>query len=473
MINAISYSDDTLDDSLGQIPSGYQNPSRFAENLILLMWLILLVEGLFTPYLRGAFGEGGAWWTRITPWDLFPSELIFYNPLTALIGLYIITRGRTYGHKTTRGLWMLVLIFCWGIYGALNGLLSGAPGNFWLADLRQTVLGAWIVPVICSLAPRVRLSVLLRRFYKAGMLMAIYNGTIGIMTFAGLIYEDSRFQIGWYSEYILIFMYIAILSQKVITDKGTFLSLFIISYGIIAPFHKPTIGVFVLANFFVLIFFVISSRKLGLKVYLRTFKVATMLAVGAALLMSYMFTLGNDALREWINRKYLKLQVSAGSRDLSGRRFAAWGWGIDQWKSHPFKGTGFGIWLVTYEGEGEGDVRYVPIHNLLIETLYETGVFALILWSCVIFWLARIYKYLKVCSDDYDYWAILAMYCWVLTMIAMSGAGRYLGAVNIQLTFFICVGLLTNAEAQYHTALSYGSYIYEENNLSEEGTLKH
>lgn len=436
-------------------PVEYPRYSRLAEFFILFLWVFLTLEGIFGEYIRKAFDAGNIWWTHLTRWNLFPSELLFYNPIFLLLCVIIIVKGRAWGYKTNRGIFLLLIIMGLGIAGALHGKLAGAPGNFWLADLRQSVLGAFIVPIIVILASSIRLSMVLGRFCKLCVILGIWNGMIGALTFAGVLEESSWMAVSWRGEYILILAYIILATRAIVVGKTAIFSLLAIGFGIIVPFHKPTIATFVFANLFLITLTFLASKRLGAMVYLRSIKMIIFAAIFGAMLVPWIFTLGQGRGREYFETKYLKLQNTAASRDLTGRRFEIWSWGIEEWKKNPVFGTGFGFWIQT--DTAEGGIRYVPVHNLLVSWLYQLGLVGLSIAVIVMLvWIFRMVHYFKFCdlSDIGNYWNLLGVFGWVLTMTWANLYGVVIGSIHLQLFFFMCIGFLSNAEAQHYMVVT-------------------
>lgn len=431
------------------------NHGRITELFILVCLIILILEGIFSSYLGAALEEQRAWWTKITPWKLYPSELIFYNPIFIFVVVIILLKGRAGGYKTNRGIGLLIILMGLGITSSLHGLIAGAPGNLWLADLRQSVLGAFIVPLICVIAPRIRLNIILDRFCKIGVVLGLWNGIIGVNTFAGTIHDDSLLAASWRGEYVLLLVYVVLFTRALITGKKSLLSLLAVSFGIIAPLHKPTIATFVLLNLIVagLILFLVNN--ISRKVYLRAINMIIVIGVFVVLMLPWIFSLGQGQAKAYFETKYLKLNTV--DRDLSGRRFEIWKWGLDRWKEHPFFGIGFGFWVASPGTEGD---IYTPIHNVLISWLYQTGIFGVsIILVITVLWLKRIMRFFKHCllyTLDND-WGLLGMFGWVLTMLATTGYGVYIGASHINFLLFVCIGFLSDAEAQHFLFLKNNS----------------
>jgi hypothetical protein len=307
---------------------------------------------------------------------------------------------------------------------------------------------AIFVPFFAVIAQRIRLDKLAERFYKAGMLTAIYCGIAGMLVFGGVWNEFDRQTPFWHGSFVLILMYILALTRIIITGKNTLSSILIVlalAFGILAPLHKPAIGGFIIVNIILLSLVFLKRKTIGIAAVGRAFIVFVILGIFATGLLSYVFTVGGGTAVEWVQRKFFKMNVTGGG-DLSGRRFELWGWGLDQWKQHLFLGTGFGFWIVATDGEGKA--TYVPIHSTPIEFLYEFGIIGFIVIAAVFaIWFRRMFRFIKIC-DDPDDWPLLGMFIWVVTMIITSCYGKNLGLTSVGFIFWACVAFLSNAEAQ-------------------------
>jgi O-antigen ligase len=429
--------------------------SRLAEWFVLIVWTLLCWEGVFGQYFRDALPKQEAWWMRLTPWSLYPSELGFYNPFFLLIVVFITMRGRTVGYKTVRGIGPLLILIAMGMWGAFHGFVAGAPGNYWLADFRQSFLMAIFVPFFAVIAPRIRVDKLMERFYKIGIVATVYCGIAGMLVFAGIWNEFDRQVPYWHGSFVLILMYILALTRIIVTGKNTFSSMLLVlalAFGILAPLHKPATVGFVIANMMILVIVFLKRKTLGTGAMGRSFIVFVIMCIFAVGLLSYVFTIGGGTAVEWVQRKFFKMHV-AGGGDITGGRLEFWGWGLAQWKMHPFFGTGYGFWVIT--STGEGITRYLPIHNTIIETLYQMGLigFIVIGWT-VLFCVVRMFRFIKTCKDPDD-WPLIGMFIWVVTMLVASCYGKNLGLTSVGFVFWICVAFLSNAEAQHFMAINY------------------
>lgn len=433
----------------------YPSYSRLAEGFLLFLGTILICEGVFTAYFRAVLDEKLLWWTRLTPYRLFPSELIFYGP-ALLISFFVVLRGRTAGYKTARGLWLLLPFWIVGAIQAVHGRLAGAPGNFWFTDFRQTVLMSYFAVVVCILGPRVRADVLLMRFCRIGAVLAVHNGAMGVLKFAGVIEYDSLLMPFFTSEMVFALMFALVLTRYIITGRSSKLTLWALAFGIIAPLNKPSIAAFVVVNIICLLLIAMTGRATGSARLVQSVKVFVVTAIFVAALLLWVFSIGKGSAAEWVRRTYLKEHVSAYERDISGRRFALYQWGFQQWRRHPIFGTGFGMHLIEQDEQGRWQI--IGVHNYYILYLYQTGAICFAIVSAFfLVWLGRIYRYIKHCSQPQQYWPAVAMYAWILMMLVGSAYTTALGLTSVGFVYWICVGLLNDAESQYYMAGLYES----------------
>lgn len=434
--------------------------SRSWEWFVLLMWTALCWEGVFGQYFRQSLSLEEQWWMRLTPWNLYPSELVFYGPLLPLV-IWIGIRGPRIELAGRRGWGLLAALWAVGVFQMLHGLWRGAPGNYWLADFRQNILMSVMVPFAMALGPEVRLDKLGQRFCRLGVLATIYCGVAGMLVFARVWPEHGRQVPYWHGSFVLILMYVLMLTRWIVGGRRDIPLLLGLAFGILAPLHKPAIGGFIVANgvTVLLSFIFLRARGIGLEGLKRLTLVLLMVGLFTFGLLSYVFTLGGGVARDWVARKFFKSHVSQLHRDLTGRRLELWGWGLEQWSQHPLIGTGYGIWIVTEQGDGS--YIYVPIHNALIEALYETGISGFVVLACiVIVWLVRMVRYLKWCPPSEDYWVRLGMFMWIVTMLVTSCYGKNLGLTSVGFIFWMCVGFLTIGEARYK-ADNVGEWSYD------------
>jgi hypothetical protein len=421
--------------------------SPAAEWFVLLLWVFLYLEGQFSIYLQAVVEERAAFWTRITPFALFPSELVFYGPIL-IIATFIALRGRTAGYQTSRGLWLLVILWIIHVAQALHGILAGSQQRLWLRDLRGSVLPSFVVVMICALAPRIRLAVFVERFCKIGVGFGIYNGIVGSLVFTGTLEEKSFLIGGMRATYILTLMYILAFTRLIFSGKRTTLMLWALAFGVVAPLHKPVITGFAFANVAALVLFVLTSRRFGVAPYLRTTRVALVMGVFFVVVISWLFTLGGGTAKEYVERRFLKTNVSVVSRDISEARFGAWKWGFEQWQRKPIVGTGLGFPMAIQNPDG----LWVPlgIHNIPLTTLYETGLIGFIIIMTIVFiWHVRIFRFLRICPDPEEHWPLLGMYIWIWSLMFGGLYGHIFSLENVAFILWMCVGFLTNAEAQW------------------------
>jgi O-Antigen ligase. len=330
---------------------------------------------------------------------------------------------------------------------ALHGKMAGAPGNAWLADLRQMILMSIFVPMFCVLAPRVRMWKLAERFYRIGVILALYNGTMGLLILMGLLDRQSEYAPFFAGDDVLAMMFVFVLIRSIILNKRSLLLLGVLTYGIVTPLNKPALAVFVFAIFVVFVAILFFRRRFETVVYKKAVKALFVLAVLFAVYALWLGTIGGGAAKQWLAERFLKTKVATFERDITAGRFAAYQWGIDQWKQHPFFGTGFGVNIIHFTKESK--TVTMPVHNTPITILYQTGLTGFLLCFVIfLIWLRRMYNYFQECTDAMEMWPLLGMFVWSMTMVFSTLLGQTLGINNIGFLFWMCVAFLSNAETQ-------------------------
>jgi O-antigen ligase len=432
--------------------------SKLAEFFVLFLWVFLCLEGIFTNYIEEVVVAHSAIWTRVTPYLLYPSELLFYGPVL-IISIAIMLFGKRSEYSNSRGSWLLLLFLLLGFFQAIHGKLVGYEGNLWLADLRELTLMAIFVPLFFILSQVIRINKVIERLFWVGALISIYSGISGALVLVGAINRGSLLETFHSGGQVLLMMYILALVRSVLMKKSSKLILAIFAFGILLPLHKPLIGSFVVANLFTGVIFLILGKSHGMFIYLRAVKMFFILGIFLTLLMMWTFTLGQGEAGRWLAMRFLKVGASVNEQDISTGRFDMWLWGIDQWKEHPFFGTGFGARKIIIE---ESAIGALPLHNLLVEMLMTSGIIGFLLWGTIVFiWTTRIFRFIKFYPEIDRIWGLIGIFIWILTIFFSScWFGRTMSINNIGFTFWISVGILSWAEAQYYISSQYETELY-------------
>jgi len=449
------------DSTVPYMDNNYHTHSIIAEWFVFILWAGLCFESMFTRYIWPIVVERQAFWTRLTPLHLFPSDLLFYGPIF-LISIFVVLRGRRYGYKTSRGIWLVIILLVLGAIQAIHGLMAGSTGKFWLSDYKQMVLGSIFVPFFCVLAPRIRVWKLAERFCRIGVVLAIYNGVRGALILVGGMERYAIFAPHFSGEYILLLMYAFVLIRSIVTGKASKLILAALAFGIILPLSKPALSAFVSIHPIAFITIWMFGKRIGFLVRLRSVKMMVITGLLITVIMAWLLTLGQGEAKRHLAKRFLKTGEYYQQRDLSGGRFGAYRWAILKWTEYPVFGTGFGIYMPVRTWHKNED-EAIPVHNLPLQILYETGLIGFIICFTTFFiWLRRIYIFFKTYPDISEQWPLLGMFTWAMTMIISALIGQTLGIVQIGFMFWICVAFLSNAEAQHYMTSLYEGYGGEE-----------
>ncbi len=418
--------------------------SIVAEWFVFLILLYVLAESVFSHYLQGHIEARSAWWSRITPWNLYPTEMLFYIVLL-IPGILIVLKGRQYGYHTSRGTGLLAGFLLVGAIQAIHGLVAGGRYKLWLTDFRQLYMMAIFVPVFCTLAPAIRFMKLAERLCRMGMLFAIYSGTVGLLVLTGTLQREFPFAPGQWSEQVLILLYLFVLTKSIINGKLEIFKLIAFAFGILAPLNKTPTASFVVLHvilFYILIFWV---RYEKLTVYLRTTRAIIIIVFIIFLTAPFLARLGEGEAQRWLAQRWLKAEIPGA--DVTSGRLSHWKWGIDQWKGSPLFGTGLGWRRLVISPDGE--FKPLHVHNIAITILYQTGLVGFfVCLSVFMIWFFRMKRFLITCADPEILWPSLAMFVFCMTIIAASLAGQSIGISYVGFAFWICLALISDAEAQ-------------------------
>ncbi len=421
---------------------GYGRYSRLGEWYLTACFIFLLIEGIFYRYISELTSARAYWFTRLTPYNLYPSVLYFYG-IGFLIGLLIILAGRRWWHVPIKGLGAyLVLWFVyvsWGLYGGLR------HNPWWHQDIRSTILPSIVIPWVVVLAQNIRYDVVLSRIIKIAIPFAIWNFISGILFFAGGAYIKGRsiFTITWVGEYILLLAYVLAFARSIGEGKGAKLPLIILAVGILSPLHKPVLVTFLIANIVLMYLAMRNGLKVGSVRVGKTILVLFLLLIVVAGFGKYIFSLGEGSAERFLRYRFLKEGSTLG---YSGGRIDMWRECLGWWTESPVTGKGLGKKL---HGTREGLPYALPIHNLPIQTLMQTGVVGLIIaMVAAISWLWRSITTLPLETLPVRVWTRLALVTYVCAMLITTLYGETLSVRPLAFTFWIVLAMETAAHSQ-------------------------
>lgn len=422
----------------------YRWYSRLGEWYLTACFTYLLIEGVFDRHIESLIAARKYWFFRLTPYNLWPSVLYFYG-IGFFVGLIIIFIGRRWWHVPIKGikaylaLWFVYL--GWGLYGALRHTM------WWHQDVRGTILPSIVVPWVVIIAQNIRYDVVLSRIIKISIPFAILNVISGILFFArgALTPETSILVAIWKGEALLLLAYVLVFARSIGGGKAAKLPLIILTLGILAPLHKPTIVTFFAANV-ILVYLAVRSRlKAGSVRMGNVILVLSLLLIVGAGFGNVLFGLGEGAAGRWLGKRVLK-RYGATTRELTGGRLDMWKECLDRWKTNPVIGRGLGEKLY---GQREGLPWPLPIHNLVVQTLMQTGLIGLAIAAvAAVSWLRRSIKTLAWETETVRVWTRLGLVTYICAILFATLYGESLAIRCIAFTFWIVVGMETAAHSQ-------------------------
>ena len=290
----------------------------------------------------------------------------------------------------------------------------------------------WVV----VLAQSIRYEVILSRFITLSLPFAVINVFYGVNFFAGgaIISKDSLFAADWKGTYILILAYLAVFARTIAGRKTAPLAMIILFCGILAPLQKPVLATFAFANL-LLLFLAFRVRRSGGDIRIgKTFILIIILLIIGAIGGSIIFGLGNEAASRFLVERILK--GGGEGKDLSGGRLRMWADCLGIWTEHPVLGTGLGHRLY---GMGEDGIPFaLPVHNLYIQILMETGLMGfLTLILAVGGWFHRASKTLTWETSSDRLWPRLVIITWVATMLFSVLYGESLTIMPVAFIFWM------------------------------------
>ncbi|HDY75193.1 MAG TPA: hypothetical protein ENH49_01580 [Candidatus Marinimicrobia bacterium] len=417
--------------------------SGLAEWYITACMGYLLVEAYFYNFMDHTLKARAYWFLSLTPWNTWPSAMWFFS-FGLLFGIFICLSKKD-GLVPIRGKALFILLWLVILFGAVHGKIAGYKP--WLGTFRQTILPSAIVFWVVVLAQSIRYEVILSRFIVISLPLAVLNVFYAVNFFAGgaIISKDSLFGASWYGTFILILAYLAAFARTIAGQKNARIALIILFCGIMAPLHKPVMATFAFANF-LLLFLAFRVRKSGGDIRIgKTFIVIIILLIVGMIGGSIIFGLGNNAASQYLVDRILK--GGGGGKDLSGGRLGMWVHCLKMWTKNPILGRGLGIRLY---GVGEDGIPFaLPIHNLLIQILMETGLIGfLTLILAVGGWLRRSFKTLTWETRSDRLWPRLVIITWVATMLFSTLFGEPLTVMPIAFIFWMMLAFECASHSQ-------------------------
>lgn len=410
----------------------------FAFRFYYIGMIVLLCEGLFFQ-AASRLSDAPYWIPSVLPINLMPSEIWFILVANVLMLSTYFLRGKARGHwlsACATPLYTIALIyFFWTLFGIGEGFESS------LQDFRSMAFGALCLPPLLVLSTRASFISVIKKYYDVAVFFApVYSIlAIGSRNFGLYDANSSIFATHWIFPYLLILPFFISISAWTSTGsvKHFFHSL-VFSFAIVAPMDKPAFGMYIIAVF---LFFLVGSifRILSLK----RIAMAMLGAIGLLTILSaavlVLDSSSGGAIERHVRTHYFKEGSATG--DISGGRFRMWGDSIDSWSMKPLLGWGVGKREDSYYEIDNSVISNLPAHNIVIQTLVQTGLVGLIIVvSSWLTWYVRAISYLRKVGRHPDFAIMFSMLLSVLTILGSSLYGVPTAASGVSLSLWIFAG---------------------------------
>ncbi|MFN7875404.1 MAG: O-antigen ligase family protein [Pirellula sp.] len=414
--------------------------NKLIEKAIVFAFSLLLLEGLFHKALEIQLQDRNSTWTKITPYRLFPSEILFYGPVLILGGFLFLTSNLRILRRSDS--FFLIILLSIGGLQAFRGWIRQSNDVLWLEDLRQLFLMMIFAPIFATLGTRVRIAWVLDWFSKIATIIAVLNGLFGLMLLLGLRSRGGEFDTHFSAGQILVIPYSFELARGMLTGRIAWIRLSCLAFGIIAPLEKPVLAtiVFAMASIAFLL------PRLLMKVQLSWIKAGLAFGASIAITITLVYSFAGREARDWLSARFLKTNVKEQDRDISSGRFEMWEWGIDRFFDDPLIGVGLGDRRVTYGLDGK--TYLIPLHNLSIELLCLTGILGITMFGLAfVIYLQRLRLLVRsLTSEPINCAVVVAIGAYALSMLLVSQLGRNLGVANAGLIFWSLIGFARTLE---------------------------
>ncbi len=404
------------------------------SKIFTFLFCLATAEALYRVELFEQLQDKRFWWTNITPFKLYPSELALLLAIPALCYYALARKAR----QTLSGdvLILVISIIALGICHALYGWFENSSSAIWLTDYRQTFLFFLLFPLtVWSIGPSSSRPAL-ATFCDFCIPIALLNGIVGILQFAGsgvdipLLPARTHYSCGQ----LLLLPALTTISNAGEASRPQNLRLICYLFGIITPLEKPVIAATVLSlSLLAIVIFAFSKAKGG-----RVTSISAMFAAVCLVCTIVFIAFGGESLR-YLEQRFFKTHVSDVKRDVSTGRFEMWLWGLKRFSEHPILGTGLGDRPIDPRTRLPSTA---PLHNLSVEILSQTGLVGFIVWAVFYIRMARLnIERSQRIVNSRDRAFAFSTITWLATMIASAHYGRTLGVSNVAMVFWIVMGM--------------------------------
>jgi O-antigen ligase len=416
--------------SISRVPSKKNTAKSASTWLAALTYIFLILEGTFKILIETKFSDGVAFWSKIFPVNLFPSEALFVAvglPLSVLL----IPRAFTCRPMSA---WLILtgILFIFSFTQMMHGLQNEAGNNAY-TSFKSFGFKLLFVPLFAAAAMSANTDRALGIVWRFSSVFSVYVIIYGLaMVVHGNIITKDPLSANFTGSQLMIlpmiFGFVMYRSTKRIT---WLLGSGLIWISTIIPLEKPAITTSMLsvAISWIAIFFTRPGRRSsgssGLGACLG------ISAVGLIAVIAAYYALELYSEGQWID--YLEsrfFKIGLRNDDVSSGRFLMWEWAFEMWLQSPIYGHGIGVLYPAQHA-------FVPVHNIPIELLYSTGVFGFFLyyyWALGPLWAG--WKVTSLVTPD-SRTSIVTMTVW-LTVVNL--ANLFGNTTSVQTMSFAYVG---------------------------------
>lgn len=426
--------------------SGYAHGSRtissssIANAFFSIGLSIILVEGFFFNAISN-LAESPFWVTIVLPVNLFPSEIWFVVVGTTLM-LLLKLSGKYRGGKLFKAsLLPIIMILLVYSVGAIHGLSNGYER--YLQDFRNMCFGIFSLPAILYFFPRANIVSLIQHFSRRAIPFAVVYCFLCVTAKFFCLFSDNEthaLSMHWIFAYLLLLaLFSNMLKMFISPDRWSKYKAFLFAMAIVLPMNKPVVGMFIIAIVSILIFVLFFLKRFQIKVLFHAVFVSLIILTLVSISVYYINSVSDGSIEGHVRSRYLK--EGNPTQDLSGGRFYVWTLSVERWLTSPWFGTGLGDRPIVYSMLDGKPKFNIPTHNIVIQTLFQTGALGLAIVALSWFlWLRRSMQIIRQTTDFRRKTIIASMFLYVVTVLGVSLYGVPTAAPTISQLFWFCVG---------------------------------
>lgn len=415
--------------------------SSIANTFFSIGLLIIALEGFLFNEVAG-LAHSKYWIKGFISYNLFPSEIWFMLIGNFIVFLFLVkSRFILPKYIITNSIPLIIIT---GVYyaGFIYGLFN--ENEHAIRDFREIGFSALSLPGILYLSTKIDIKKVLKPFMIAMISFSIIWSCLVIMNHFQNIYEN----IHWSFSLLIPFPLIYYLSSFFLKKRTKCLSIFfvmILICALVVSFTKPSIAM-LFAVLLMTIFLVhYTSNRIHKILYLHKIILSfSCLIIMVALFGYYVNLYSEGSVERIFHYAYMKERLDEHGQirygDISGGRFAIWAASLEHWSTSPLIGHGLGSTIWVYSS---GWVEKFQLHNIIFQTLQNTGIIGLSLVLCGWFsWLKQSLRKARSVADPDLKIILVSMVAYVFVMLSYTFYGHPLSFPPVAQFFWLCAGLV-------------------------------